>query len=207
MKDPVQGTAQVVSSSNAPRSTHGNCHMTLVVTAPGVEPFSVKHHALVVPTDRWPWPGMSIPVTVDRANPEKVDIDWDEVPRVGDTAMDEADAMVEALKQGGSGDATVPAEAAGMVAQLQQLFPGATVQVEHGSSAEVPPEMVGQVEQALGVDLDGDGVVGPAGTGSSCPASGSDDRIAQLERLTALRDGGSLSDAEFEAEKQRLLSG
>lgn len=205
MKDPVQGTAQVVSSSNAPRSTHGNCHMTLVVTAPGVEPFSVKHHSLAVPTDRWPWPGMSIPVTVDRANPEKIDIDWDDVPRVGDTAMDEADAMVEALEHGGSAAETAPGEAAGMVAQLQQMFPGATVQVE--TSEEVPPEMIGQVEQALGVDLDGDGVVGPVGTGSFGTASDPDDRIRQLERLAALRAGGALSDAEFETEKQRLLSG
>ncbi len=176
-----------------------------MVTAPGVEPFSVKHQSLVVPTDRWPWPGMSIPVTVDRANPEKIDIDWDDVPRVGDTAMDEADAMVEALKEGGSAGATVSGEAADMVAQLQQLFPGATVQVEHAASAEVPPELIGQVEQALGVDLDGDGVVASQPSQAGAAGGAPDDCIAQIERLAALRDG--LSDAEFEAEKQCLLAG
>ena len=100
MKDPVKGTAGrlvLERPLDARQLPHDAGR-----AAPGVEPFSGKHHALVVPTDRWPWPGMSIPVTVDRANPEKIDIDWDEVPRVGDTAMNEADALVEALKQSGS---------------------------------------------------------------------------------------------------------
>jgi len=121
--------------------------------------------------------------------------------------MDEADAMVEALRQGGSADATVSGEAAGMVTQLQQLFPGATVHVEHTASADVLPEMIGQVEQALGVDLDGDGVVGSGPTPGEPAGGAPGDRIAQLERLAALRDTGALSESEFEAEKQRLLSG
>lgn len=40
------------------------------------------------------------------------------------------------------------------------------------------------------------------------PAEGGDDvtdRMARLERLVALRDGGALSDAEFEAEKAKLM--
>ena len=31
------------------------------------------------------------------------------------------------------------------------------------------------------------------------------DKIARLERLVALRDGGALSDTEFEAEKAKLM--
>ena len=34
-----------------------------------------------------------------------------------------------------------------------------------------------------------------------------EDRIAQLERLSKLRESGVLSDAEFEAEKARILAG
>jgi hypothetical protein len=34
-----------------------------------------------------------------------------------------------------------------------------------------------------------------------------EDRIANLERLSKLRESGVLSDAEFEAEKARILSG
>ena len=32
-------------------------------------------------------------------------------------------------------------------------------------------------------------------------------RLAQLERLASLRDAGALSDAEYEAEKVKVLSG
>ncbi|WP_198012565.1 SHOCT domain-containing protein [Promicromonospora sukumoe] len=38
-------------------------------------------------------------------------------------------------------------------------------------------------------------------------ASGSEDVIAQLERLGKLRDEGVLTDAEFSAQKARLLAG
>ena len=39
-------------------------------------------------------------------------------------------------------------------------------------------------------------------------SSGSEvtDRVARLERLVALRDGGALSDTEFEAEKAKLMN-
>jgi len=66
--------------------------------------------------------------------------------------------------------------------------------------------MIGQVEQALGIDLDGDGGVGsrpsPAGAAAG---SGPGERLAQLERLPALHASGALTDEEFEAEKTRLL--
>jgi len=34
-----------------------------------------------------------------------------------------------------------------------------------------------------------------------------EDRIAQVERLSKLRESGVLSEAEFEAEKARILAG
>lgn len=37
------------------------------------------------------------------------------------------------------------------------------------------------------------------------PSAGVDDTIAQLERLATLRDSGVLSDAEFQAQKARIL--
>jgi len=39
------------------------------------------------------------------------------------------------------------------------------------------------------------------------PAAGGTDVIAQLERLGQLRDNGVLTDAEFAAQKARLLAG
>lgn len=42
---------------------------------------------------------------------------------------------------------------------------------------------------------------------AAAPASGSSDRIAQLQQLASLKQAGVLSDAEFEAEKAKILAG
>jgi hypothetical protein len=39
------------------------------------------------------------------------------------------------------------------------------------------------------------------------PASGTDDKLAQLKQLGELRDAGVLTDAEFEAQKGKILYG
>jgi hypothetical protein len=45
-------------------------------------------------------------------------------------------------------------------------------------------------------------------TASMPPAAPSgDDRLARLERLAALKASGALTDAEFEAEKAKILAG
>src|SRR5690349_17049590 len=46
----------------------------------------------------------------------------------------------------------------------------------------------------------------PAAAPPAAPAAG-DDTIAQLERLAALKQQGILTDAEFEAQKAKLLGG
>jgi hypothetical protein len=212
MKDPVRGTAQVVSSTMPPDSaTWANCKMSLVVQADGVAPSATEVHDLTVPTRKWPWPGQTLPVTVDRANPGRVRIEWDEVVAHGDRAKAEAEAMAAALRgEAGTAPAQpdgVPPEAAGVVAQLQQVFPGATVRVD-SSSVPASPEVIGKVEQATGMDLDGDGRIGPSGATGAAPQAGAvdpEDRIAALERLARLRESGALSASEFEAEKRRLL--
>jgi hypothetical protein len=43
-------------------------------------------------------------------------------------------------------------------------------------------------------------------TSPAAAPSGADDRVSQLQELAKLRDNGVLTDAEFESEKQRLLS-
>ena len=210
MKDPVRGTAHVTGSSLPPHATHGNCRMTLVVQAEGMEPYSVEHHSLVTPVSKWPHAGTTLPVTVDRANPEKVKIEWDEVTSGDEDAAARAEAMVQRLQSGGASE--VPPEAAGVVGQLQQMFPGATVQVQSGNQPATP-EQIAEVERMMGIDLDGDGRVGGQGGGvtpsavaaAPAPAGGPEDRIAQLERLAQLHESGALSDAEFEVEKRRVL--
>jgi hypothetical protein len=79
MKDPVRGTAQVVScTGHRGAALRQNCHMTLVVQAEDVPAKAVEHSGLVH-FRRWPSPGMTLPVTIDRANPERLKVEWDEV--------------------------------------------------------------------------------------------------------------------------------
>ena len=53
--------------------------MQLVVQAEGVPATAVEFEGLVHHR-RWPQPGMTLPVTVDPADPQNVKIEWDEVP-------------------------------------------------------------------------------------------------------------------------------
>src|SRR5260370_18057978 len=81
MKDPVRGRARVASASVL--SGLSSSHLRLVITADGVPPTPVEvkttRHG-----DRWPNEGDTIPVTVDRANPQNFDIEWSAVQKVSD---------------------------------------------------------------------------------------------------------------------------
>ena len=91
MSDPVRGSAQVVScSANRGRGVYQNCHLQLVVQAEGVPARAVEQQTLVH-RSRWPFPGMTLPATVDRANPTHVRIEWDELPDARDRARQTAE--------------------------------------------------------------------------------------------------------------------
>jgi Short C-terminal domain len=47
----------------------------------------------------------------------------------------------------------------------------------------------------------------PAPAPAPAPASGTSDMLAQLQQLGELKQSGVLTDAEFEAQKQKILSG
>ena len=80
MSDPVRGSAQVVScSANRGRGVYQNCHLQLVVQAEGVPARAVEQQTLVH-RSRWPFHGMTLPATVDRANPNHVRIEWTSCP-------------------------------------------------------------------------------------------------------------------------------
>jgi hypothetical protein len=180
MKDPVDGTAQVVGSTQPPDSaTSANVNLTLVVQAEGVPATSIEHSCLA-PTRKWPWPGTTLPVTFDRADPDRLKIRWEEVPEVGAQAKEQADALAAQLNQGGGSSMQVPAggDVGEIVQALQQQFPGAQVQVGDAEVVSGPP----------------------------APASGGEgDRVAQLERLAKLKESGALTEQEFEREKARIL--
>jgi hypothetical protein len=177
MKDPVEGTAQVVGSTQAPdHASSANVNLNLVLQAEGVEATSVELDCMA-PTRKWPFPGQTLPVTFDRADPTRVKIRWDDIPDAAETAQQQAEALAAQLNQGGGGQAIQAggADASAIVEALQQAMPGAQINVEGGGA---PP------------------------TGAE-PAA--DDHVAQLERLAKLKESGALSEAEFEREKARIL--
>jgi hypothetical protein len=181
MKDPVDGTAQVVGSTQPPDSaTSGNVNLTLVVQAEGVEATSVKF-SCIAPTKKWPFPGETLPVTFDRADPERIKVRWDDVPNAADVSKQQADALAAQMNQGGGAQQVVAGggDVADIVKALQEQYPGAQVNVQGGDAS------------ALG--------------GAAPAEDGGDDRVAQLERLSKLKESGALTDAEFEKEKARIL--
>lgn len=91
MRHPVRGTAEVMSCSDKRRrDDYEICHLQLVVAAEHVPATAVEQQALVH-RSRWPSPGMTLPATIDRANPSNVRIEWDEVPHARARASQWAD--------------------------------------------------------------------------------------------------------------------
>lgn len=178
IRDPVRGTAQVIGSSGLnPMATSQTCKVTLVVSAEGLAPYSVDHKCTAKAV-KWPRPGMTLPVTVDRSEPTRLRIEWDEVPEAGELHRAQAAAMVDLMTQ----------QSSSVVVNQETYDPS---DPQHAAAMRA-------AEAATGMDLDGDGVV----TGRA-PAS--EDRVSQLERLAELHRSGALTDEEFAAEKRRLL--
>ena len=100
MKEPVSGTAQVVSvSAHRGDSSWQDIQMTLVVQADGVPAEPVRHRGMCR-ADRWPSPGDVLPVTVDRLKPKRLKVGWDDVVTARDSAWEEAQ-RIAAQKRGG----------------------------------------------------------------------------------------------------------
>jgi hypothetical protein len=178
MKDPVDGVAQVVGSTQPPDSaTSSNVNLTLVVQADCVQATTVEH-SCIAPTKKWPYPGEALPVTFDRADPDRLKVRWDDVPDSADVSRRQAEALAAQMNQGGGGS-VMQAEGGNVneiVAALQQQFPGAQVQVGDAQVVSGPPA-----------------------------GGGDDDRIEELERLARLKESGALTEEEFAREKARIL--
>ena len=175
IKDPVDGVAQVVGSTQPPDSaTSGNVNLTLVVQADGVPATTIEHSCLA-PTKKWPYPGETLPVTFDRTDPDRLKVRWDDVPDSADVSKQQAEALASQLNQGGGSVVSSGADVSGVVEALQQAMPGAQIQVDGGR------------------------VASGAGGGTG------DDRLEELERLAKLKESGALTQEEFEREKARIL--
>jgi hypothetical protein len=198
MRDPVRGTATVVSASSPVDSTGSasvpswtHYSMACVVQAEGVPAQSARHTGFG-PTNRWPHPDMVLPVTVDRADTGEWVVHWDEVPTTQQTNDAQAAALAAAMR----GEPGVEVGELGGIAGVG----GVTVLDAQGDPAQ-RDQMLGLL-QAQGIDVD---ALQRQRSAASDSRAGNDDQLARLEKLGALHLSGVLNDAEFEAQKAKIL--
>jgi Short C-terminal domain len=182
LKKGMPGRATIVEMGALDRGgTSFNLPMTLQVHVEGVTPYEVEDQWMVKAKDTVGLSG-SIPVMVDREHHDKVAIDWEGVRAEYEQ---EKAARQQALASGGTGGATVT------VGEAQVI------------DASTNPQLAEQLSQALGqLGITADQQPGSAG---SQPADAGGDTLSQLERLSALRASGALTDEEFEQQKRRIL--
>ncbi|HWA67857.1 MAG TPA: hypothetical protein VG899_15955 [Mycobacteriales bacterium] len=114
MKDPAEGVLRVTGITMPdPTATSANYRLDGVVSADGLLPTPVVHHGMTS-TSRWPSPGDELPVTVDRAKPERLVVHWKELPTGQQTAQQMAQQLAAQMR----GESTGIPPVAGM--------PGAT---------------------------------------------------------------------------------
>jgi hypothetical protein len=100
MTQPVAGTLLVTGISMPTDSAvYHSARLTGVVSAEGVPATAVSHWGLIR-TSKWPRPGQTLPVVVDRANPSSFAIEWDKVEDNAASALGQAEAIAAAMRQG-----------------------------------------------------------------------------------------------------------
>ena len=120
-------------------ATSANCSMSLVVSAEGMEPTAVEHTAMAK-VKRWPSPGMTLPVTVDLADPTRLKIHWDELPTNRESAQLQAEQIAEMMR--GGGGATGQGAGTDLGAAIQQAAAAAGQQATPAAD-----DVAGQIEK------------------------------------------------------------
>jgi hypothetical protein len=186
LKKGTPGRATIVERGALDRGgTSFNLPMTLQVFVEGITPYEIEDQWIVKAKDTVALDG-SIPIKVDPEDHEKVAIDWETLRAEYEQ---EVAARREALAAGGPAGATVTM--------------GAPTVIDANANPEVM-EQVSQMLGQMGINVQGQ----PAGaTGFASDGAGADteDQLSQLERLSALRATGALTDEEFEEQKRRIL--
>lgn len=191
IKDGVKGKAVVQSASMPTESaTTTNVQMWLDVYVDGWEPYRVEHHC-IVKMSKHPSPGETLPVVVDRENKERIDIQWDEVKTVDEIMREGRPGTMPGVNVTMGQPQVINLSGAGLSGDLNE-------QIQQAMEIAQQAMQQSQHQGMLGVDPpEADG---PSGNMVA-------ERLAALERLAGLRDSGVLTDAEFEAEKAKLLAG
>ena len=99
IKDPVRGSAQIVSMSGPPdHASSANCRMQLVVSVPGHPSFAVDDEYMVK-IKKWPSPGQTLPIEASQSDPTKFKILWDEIVPWDQRGAAQAQQLAEAMNQ------------------------------------------------------------------------------------------------------------
>lgn len=102
MRDPVPGSLLITEAGPPSRNAvfHLN-HVTGVITADGIEATAVQFVGLIR-TSNWRRPGLSLPVTVDRADPTRFAIEWGQLGSPTEEAMEQATRLATQMRGGHS---------------------------------------------------------------------------------------------------------
>ena len=161
MKDPVEGELVVAGVTMPdPSATSQNYRIEGVVSGPGITPQAVVHRG-VVSTGKWPNIGDHLPVTVDRAKPERIVVHWDRLS----TGRDQAQSRAERLAAQMRGEVAPDAAAAG-----SDTGPGVQVTYGTGSATMDPAALQSLLSMALG-QVDGSVTVDGPVTVDGSPAA------------------------------------
>lgn len=163
MRDPVRGTLYVSASTLPPDSaTSANFALNGIVSATGIAPTAIEHQGMAK-TRKWPHAGQTLPVTVDRADPTRIRIEWDEVPDSWSTARTNAEQLAESMRQSPAGSGPVPP--AGVFTVTSGLNPpGPTSMVfQQGSSTNIDASNVPGLREEI-MKIVAGGMSDPAAT-------------------------------------------
>ncbi len=104
MADPVPGTFRVTAAAMPSRNAlYHMTRITGVVSGEGIAPTAVQYSGLIR-TSLWPSPGKQLPVIVDRADPRKFAIQWDQAGTNEASALGQAEALAAAMRAKQDGD-------------------------------------------------------------------------------------------------------
>jgi hypothetical protein len=214
LKKGLPGRATIVAMSMPDRGASSqNIAMTLQVHVEGITPYEVEDQWMVSSKDTLGF-GMELPVKVDQKDHDKVAIDWEQAREEHEQTTA---ARREALASGGGmGDG---AQGAAPVIDMQndpelrhkieqvlgrKLTPGSTETIAENDPA-LQMRIMQVVQEHAAQKAAGSGASGFGSAFGAGDAEG--EKIAQIERLAALKASGALSEEEFEKEKQKILGG
>ena len=212
MKDPVKGTLQVTATTYPPAgATSGNYSLNGIVSGDGIPPTAVEH-AGIAKTKKWPQNGQTLPVTVDRADPTRLHIEWDEVEDSWASARSSAEKMAAMMRNGGAASAasgwTAGADAANAAAPVvinASGVPGVREDLMKLAMSGGSPEQIMNALKEHGVQVPDAASVQMFSAAAAAAAPAEEDPAARLRKLQDLKRDGLITEDEYETQRTKVL--